>query len=397
MKAHSVAELPGLYGPITVSELLLQKIWAQREFSQDHLATNEGQSLEIIHPGRWNRQEGPDFRGAELKIGGEIRRGDVEVHFHMKDWAAHGHGTNPEFRDVVLHVVLFPPQSLASPAMTEGVNAIPVFVLLPHLLHDIEEYANLDSLGAFEEIMARAAVWLEYPEHERRARLREKALTRWNQKVRFASSRLESSSWEAVCHQYAMEVLGYRRNRAPMSNLATRFPLDRFAQGELTPDALFTAVTGWKLAGLRPANHPRHRLVQYLQWTAAAPNWPLRMRTYSWEDSMSDSAMSTAAFRSAHRLTEKRCMLADKLTGGALSGSRLDTLVCDALLPLLAAVTNNPAHFEPYWLHWFGGDVPDAYGEFLRASCLLPSRDYPKSNGLLQGVLQVFLEQPVCG
>jgi hypothetical protein len=69
------------------------------------LATSEGQALRVRYPGRRNRGPGPDFLDAILETAGGEVRGAVEVHRRSSDWARHGHGTDPRYGAVVLHVV----------------------------------------------------------------------------------------------------------------------------------------------------------------------------------------------------------------------------------------------------------------------------------------------------
>ena len=88
------------------SEKILQAIWLHQRIVRERLATLDGQNVEVLHPGFWNRESGPDFRGAVLRIGGElISAGDVEVDLHTSGWTSHGHHTNPAFKRVALHVV----------------------------------------------------------------------------------------------------------------------------------------------------------------------------------------------------------------------------------------------------------------------------------------------------
>ena len=73
MKAETlqqVAEVQGLYGPFTFPEVLLQQIWRRGEFQQTAIRTTEGKALDVLHPGRWNRLGGPDFRSARLRLDG---------------------------------------------------------------------------------------------------------------------------------------------------------------------------------------------------------------------------------------------------------------------------------------------------------------------------------------
>ncbi len=48
MKTVELAEIQGLYGPITVPETLLQKIWMRRDFNIEKLTTIDGKPIKII-------------------------------------------------------------------------------------------------------------------------------------------------------------------------------------------------------------------------------------------------------------------------------------------------------------------------------------------------------------
>ena len=86
MKTVNLEEIQGLYGPITVPETLLQKIWMRRDFNLENLTTTDGKSIKIIRVGQWNLQEGPDFLNAEIEVAGSRLIGDIEIHFHSRDW-----------------------------------------------------------------------------------------------------------------------------------------------------------------------------------------------------------------------------------------------------------------------------------------------------------------------
>ena len=87
---------------------------------------------------------------------------------------------------------------------------------------------------------------------------------RWIQKCKHAENRLNSANWEDACHQWFLEVLGYRRNRTPMARIAQLFPVKAWRAG-LNEDEVYASQKDWKLRGCRPANHPMKRLQQYAQ------------------------------------------------------------------------------------------------------------------------------------
>jgi hypothetical protein len=110
-----VEEVPGLYGGVRVEEKVIQRIWSQSAFITHNLVSEEGKKLSILNAGTWNRsEEGPDFRNAVIWIGGEKKFGDVEIHFHERDWKNHGHDRDRNYNQVILHVCLFPRSSSAS-------------------------------------------------------------------------------------------------------------------------------------------------------------------------------------------------------------------------------------------------------------------------------------------
>jgi len=57
-----IAEIEGEYGPLTISERMVQKIWAKGDFRKSDLKTLEGAHLEILDLGQWNLLAGPDFK-----------------------------------------------------------------------------------------------------------------------------------------------------------------------------------------------------------------------------------------------------------------------------------------------------------------------------------------------
>ena len=86
-------------------EQLLQYVWKHKILPLECLETTDGKALEIIDPGLHNRNAGPDFFNAKLRIGNTMWVGNVEIHEHSRDWFRHGHDSDPAYDNVVLHVV----------------------------------------------------------------------------------------------------------------------------------------------------------------------------------------------------------------------------------------------------------------------------------------------------
>jgi hypothetical protein len=274
-------------------------------------------------------------------------------------------------------------------------------VLLPLLLHDLEEYAAEDAV----ETMASRTDWRAAEELSRLPAaevctvLRAQAQERWRQKVRFARRRVERLGWSEACHHSALEILGYRFNRTPMLKIAALAPLAEWAAGRVDVGALFAAELGvWRLQGARPANHPYLRLGQYAAWTRAQPEWPEQLVKFAWTFPLvgtEDAARPTAVMRRRLAMPVLRARLAREIATEAVGGSRLDNLVCDGFLPLLAAKMEG--NLFPFWFHWFVGDLPPRVGTILRALAVVDSRAQPACHGMAQGLLGWMLAREADG
>lgn len=389
---NEVQEIQGLYGPFSLSERVLQKIWLKGDFDQSDLRTAAGKTLRVLDPGRWNLLEGPDFLEARLELDGKLVVGDVEVHFDASDWHLHDHTGNSNFNDVQLHVVLYANTPEARVLTAKG-NCPELLYLLPLLERDLEDYAVDDALLELEQV--EDVEWmLKFMQHsldQRRSILLAGAKARWARKLEFARKRFSRTSWREACHQYCLEVLGYARNRAPMARLALSYGIEDFASGGVDVDALFEEVgEQWRLSGLRPANHPKHRLAQYAAICEARPDWPDRLQALLRNVSKPDASTVGAAFRKTYAVPTLLQEISSEVFADLISTKRLNTLICDGLFPLVSAAGVLDA--EGYWLQWPAGDAPDALYRLLKQAQVV-DRAQPFSNGQLQGGLQLLINR----
>lgn len=111
-------------------EALLARLWAAQAFAPRPLRTLDGTPVEILFPGRPATGAGPDFRDAIIRLGdGPPLTGDVELHRHACDFARHGHGCDPAYDRLVLHVVF---RGAGEPATAlAGGRRVPVVVIEP--------------------------------------------------------------------------------------------------------------------------------------------------------------------------------------------------------------------------------------------------------------------------
>ena len=88
-----------------MKEKLLQYIWQFQHYNLNELTTTAGDTLQIIHPGSINTNQGPDFLEAKIKLNNTIWVGNIELHIKGSDWNLHGHSSDDNYNNIILHVV----------------------------------------------------------------------------------------------------------------------------------------------------------------------------------------------------------------------------------------------------------------------------------------------------
>jgi hypothetical protein len=88
-----------------MTEKLLQYIWQFQHFNSRQLQTAAGEHISIIQRGTFNYNQGPDFINARIKVADTVWAGNIELHVKASDWDLHSHSSDPNYKNIILHVV----------------------------------------------------------------------------------------------------------------------------------------------------------------------------------------------------------------------------------------------------------------------------------------------------
>jgi hypothetical protein len=234
--AAQVRESRATYGQPSrsVREEIVRCIWFGGHYPTEGLSTDDGRRIEVVSPGWWNVEGGPDFVRAEFLLEGSGRvAGDVEVHTVSSAWNAHGHQLQPEYNEVALHVVLWNDRS--EPVRTREGRTVPQLTLSRFIAEDLEELVEVVD-GEAEPAPAQwPAPQGRYCGQAWRAgdidadwlgRLLDAAgdhrvLTR----AAGFGGLFQNHPREQVLYERIAEALGYKSNRMPFMQLAGLLPI----------------------------------------------------------------------------------------------------------------------------------------------------------------------------
>lgn len=205
--------------PGTFSELDLQSLWFAGELGRSFTSTC-GQPVTIRDFGIWNHAAGPDFIHTSIQTGEKTLNGDIELDPDARDWERHGHGANPEYNRVVLHLFTRAPE-----ARFYTRNSLHHEILQVHLQPEMLA-TNAAPRRQAEAHLGRCFSPLASLENAKVANLLEAAAQYRLQKK---SARLQSlisiHGRDQAIYQTLAATLGYRPNQRAFTILAQRLPL----------------------------------------------------------------------------------------------------------------------------------------------------------------------------
>ncbi len=197
-----------------IRERHLQAMWLEQRYFRG-LTTHLGEPIEVVSPGIWNAEAGPDFCKAHLRINGKDLYGDVEIHLSDNGWHQHHHHKDPRYDKVILHVSLWLPTRQAEIVTSSG-TAIMRTYLDPALTTPLKRIVRLIDLDLYPykkfigSGRCAQALFRHLPEDKTQALFSSATYWRLEQKRSFLEARVEDPSLRLPAG-IAM-ALGYKAN-----------------------------------------------------------------------------------------------------------------------------------------------------------------------------------------
>lgn len=204
-----------------ITEEFLHFIWQYQLINAAAFKTLKGEPIQVIQAGTHNKNSGPDFSLAKIKINNTLWAGNIEIHVKTSDWIKHKHQYDKKYENLILHIVY---ENDLSESDFQQFN-FPVAEIKGLIDTNLsEKYKNIiqhkgkipceqliDGIDTFrfKSGLNRLAV----------ERLQAKA-----EKV-MALLQANNNSWEETMYQFVARTFGLKINAEPFEKLAKRLPL----------------------------------------------------------------------------------------------------------------------------------------------------------------------------
>lgn len=196
--------------PTSIPEDFLHYVWKHLLFDLPALKTTAGIPVWILNPGKYNRDQGPDFSEARIRVGEMEWNGQVEIHLESRQWYQHGHHLDPGYNHTVLHVVQ---SSDGQPIRREDGSLIPEVEIGP--LMGKQVWPGYQGASWQDEGLACAEFLEEVPGEVKHRALKQAMLSRMEDRVTLLKIRLDQlhGDWQQVLWEEILASMGGPVNR----------------------------------------------------------------------------------------------------------------------------------------------------------------------------------------
>jgi len=230
-----------------MKEEFLHFLWKYGLYHKESLKTTEGDVIEVIHPGIYNRDSGPDFFNARIKFRGIEWAGNVEIHSKASHFELHGHHRDHAYDNVILHIVtdndkkVFSANGLEIPAAVISFDSN-IYDRYLNLVNNPFIIACQEEIGSIDRFNLNH--WISILTVERMGE-------------KFESIKMmltdTGNDWEEVFYRMIARYFGFRVNTEPFEMLASALPfriIRKHLDNRLQIEALLFGTAGMLSEGL---------------------------------------------------------------------------------------------------------------------------------------------------
>lgn len=318
--------------------------------------TTDGRTVEILSVGEHNRDAGPDYSHARVRIDGREWIGNIEIHVCSSDWIKHRHHLDKAYDNVILHVVRTADKPVYN---SRGELVTQCELQYPgdkdYLTGLFAAAQQMDSavarIGCAEQLLKDPALLTE---GWRKTLLRKRLECKRASIMRLLE--ITKGSWEHALYISLARNFGFHTNSLPFEQLAINTPLSYLQKHRNSLFQLTALLMGqaslidepamqkeydflrikfnltpmdgsvWKHGRLRPQNSPELRIRQFAQLLYQSEN-------------LFSKILDTSDLKDLEQL-----FMVDKM-----GKSSIDILLINTMIPYkyaYALYKNNPAEAE---------------------------------------------------
>src|SRR5262249_39609916 len=223
----------------TPNELELQARWFAGEFGKSFVSTT-GDKIDIVQFGTWNREAGPDFCDAAIRVNGtEPICGSVEIDLVDRNWELHGHASNPAFDQTVLHVFVDKSDREFFTRTRSNQNVPQIRIDPATLSETFSASIPLARPGRCQ------APLRNLPEDRVRSVLDAAAQFRLQKKAARLRVRIDNHGADEALFQEIAAALDYKENKLPFTLIAQRISLKSLRKNLSDAEATLFGVAGF--------------------------------------------------------------------------------------------------------------------------------------------------------
>lgn len=347
-----------------MTEEFLYYIWKYRHFPQ-YLKLSNGEDCTVLDPGSHNKNSGPDFFNARIKIGETVWAGNVEIHIKSSDWYAHKHQNDSAYENIILHIVFDHNENI----YRSDKELIPVL--------ELKDKFNMSLYAQYTDFMTNRN-WI--PCEKMLPAVSRFVINNWLDRMmieRLESKAMEietqlkynGNDWDQTFYELLAKSFGFKVNAVPFELLAKSLPLKvllkhkdnifqlealLFGQSGLIdsnckddfPKGLYKEYTFlskkyrlspidrhlWRFMRLRPSNFPTIRIAQFTEFIFKSSFLLSRMlEIEKFQDLLDSFGVGTSEYWNDHYVFDKQSPTREKRMGK----NAIHLIIINSVVPLL--------------------------------------------------------------